>query len=269
MLGALGGLAQTLQGHAVLAQVDPVLGFEAVREVADDARVDVLATQEAVAGRRLDLVHALVQVQERNVEGATAEIVDRDLGLGDDGEPAVSQGRGGGLVDNALDVEAGDAPGVLGGLALAVAEVGRNRDHGVDDRLAQVFLGDTLHLVEDVGGNLRRRIALVLHADPGVAVVRRGDLVGGVLAVALDFGIGELAAHQSLDRRDRVFRVGHRLAFGDLAHQRLALAGERDYRRRGSRTLGVGDDQGLQPLDDGDARVGRAQVDADDAAHGV
>jgi hypothetical protein len=64
-----------------------------------------------------------VQVQERNVEGATAEIVDRDLGLGDDGEPAVSQGRGGGLVDNALDVEAGDAPGVLGGLALATASM--------------------------------------------------------------------------------------------------------------------------------------------------
>jgi hypothetical protein len=32
---------------------------------------------------------------------------------------AEGQGRGGGLVDDALDFQAGDAAGVLGGLALA------------------------------------------------------------------------------------------------------------------------------------------------------
>ena len=83
-----------------------------------------------------------------------------------------------------------------------------------------------------------------------------------------NLGVGLFAPHQPLDRRDGVLGVGHRLALGNLAHQRLALAGKGDHRRRGSRTLRIGNDQGLQSLDDCYARVGRAEIDADDSAHG-
>jgi len=46
--------------------------LEPFGEQAHDARIDVFATQKAVAARRLDLVHAFVQVQKRDIERAAA-----------------------------------------------------------------------------------------------------------------------------------------------------------------------------------------------------
>ena len=84
-----------------------------------DALVEVVAAQAVVAGGGQHLDHAVVDVQNRDVEGAAAQVVDHDL-LGALLIHAVGQGRGGGLVDDALDVQTGDLAGVLGGLALGV-----------------------------------------------------------------------------------------------------------------------------------------------------
>ena len=54
---------------------------------------------------------------------------------------AVGERGRGRLVDDALDLEAGDAAGVLGGLALGVVEVRGDGDDRLGDRLAEVVLG--------------------------------------------------------------------------------------------------------------------------------
>jgi hypothetical protein len=71
-----------------------------------------------VAVGRLHLEHAVADLEDRDVERAAAEVVDGDrlvLLLVE----AVGERRRGRLVDDALDVEAGDLAGVLGRLALA------------------------------------------------------------------------------------------------------------------------------------------------------
>ncbi len=117
----------------------------------DDAHVEVLAAEEGVAvgGQHLELVLALDlrDLDDGDVEGAAAQVVDGDLLVAALLVHAVGQGRGGGLVDDALDLEPGDAPGVLGGLTLGVVEIGRHRDDRLGDRLAQVVLGGLLHLL--------------------------------------------------------------------------------------------------------------------------
>ena len=117
-LGLLGGLFQPLQSHPVRTQIDPLVLAELVGQIVDHALVEVLAAQEGVAVGGLDLEHAVIDLQERNVEGAAAQIEDRDLLVLLLVESVGERGRGG-LVDDPQDGEPGDTAGVLGGLTLA------------------------------------------------------------------------------------------------------------------------------------------------------
>ncbi|ENO96456.1 NAD-specific glutamate dehydrogenase [Thauera phenylacetica B4P] len=206
-------------------------------------------------------------LDDRDVEGAAAEVIHGDLGVARLLVHAEGERGRGGLVDDALDFQPGDAAGVLGGLALAVVEVGRHRDDGLGHFLAQVVLGGLLHLAQDLGGHLRRRDLLAAHLHPGVAVVGLGDGEGHHGDVLLHFLLFEAAADQALDREQGVPRVGDGLALGRRADQDLAVFGVGDHRRGGARAFGVLDDLRLAAFHHGDAAVGGAEVDADDLAH--
>lgn len=67
----------------------------------------------------------------------------------------------------------------------------------------------------------------------------------------------------ALDRADGAIDVRDGLALGDFADEYLSTLGERDYRRRRAGAFGVGDDGGLAAFEDGDARVGGAEIDTD------
>src|SRR3546814_5432250 len=66
------------RSQPVLAQVDAGILAELVGQVVDDPLVEVLAAEEGVAVGRLDLEHAVADLQHRDVEGAAAEVVDHD-----------------------------------------------------------------------------------------------------------------------------------------------------------------------------------------------
>ena len=119
----------------------------------DQAKVEVLAAQEGVAVGRLHFEDAVADLQDRHVEGAAAEVIDRDQ-AGLLLVEAVGQRRRGRLVDDAQHLEAGDLAGVLGGLALGVVEISGNGDDGLGDLLAEVRLRGLLHLLQHEGGDL-------------------------------------------------------------------------------------------------------------------
>ena len=139
--------------------------------------VEVLATEEGVAIGRQHFELALAidfgDLDDRDVEGAATQVIHGDLAIAAGLVHAIGQRRRRRLVDDALDVQARDAAGVLGGLALRIVEVGRHRDDGFGHRLAEIVLGGLLHLHQHARGDLRRRHLLALHLDPGVAVVGR------------------------------------------------------------------------------------------------
>ncbi len=256
---------QTLEHHLVLGDVDAAVLAELGAEVVDDLLVDVVAAEVGVAVGADDVDHVLADLEDRDVEGAAAEVVDRDqlvLLLVE----AVGERRRGGLVDDALHIETGDAPGVLGGLALRVVEVCRDGDDRLGHGLTEIVLGRLLELAEHVRGHLGRRHLLAADVEGHAAVVASHDVVGHAAQVLA--GFVEAMADEALGAVDRPLGVGDGLPLGDLSDEDLTLLGvPAHHRRRQAIALFVDDDLGLFALHHGDDRVGRAEVDSDDLSH--
>ncbi len=97
------------------------------------AVVDVVAAQVRVAVGGQDFEDAVLQLQDGDVEGAAAQIVDGDDAFLALVETVGQRGRGR-FVDQAQHFEPGDAAGVARGLPLRVVEVGRHGDDGFRHR---------------------------------------------------------------------------------------------------------------------------------------
>ena len=172
-----------------------------------------------VAVRALHLEHAVADLEDRDVEGAAAEVEHRDASWRSRFAEAVGERGGRGLVDDAQHVQAGDLAGVLGGLALRVVEVGGHGDHRVRRRGSpRKSGGDLAHLREHHRGDLLRRAEPVADADPGVAVRRRPRCRRARCSAKRRDLLGVVAAaDQALRREHGAARVRDGLALGDLA----------------------------------------------------
>jgi hypothetical protein len=112
-LGLLRGVAEALQGHLVLGQVDPLVLAKLGSIIQSMiGLVDVVAAEVGVAVGALDLDEVFADLEDRDVEGAAAEVVHGDelvLLLVE----AVREGRGGGLVDDARTLSPAILPASL------------------------------------------------------------------------------------------------------------------------------------------------------------
>ena len=133
----------------------PLAVLELLDHPVDDALVPVVTTEVVVAGGGLDLDDALADLEQGHVERAATEVEDQDRLVVALVEAVGQRGRGR-LVDDALDVEARDLAGLLGGLALGVVEVRRHGDDRVGDGLAEVGLGVALELLQHERADLLR-----------------------------------------------------------------------------------------------------------------
>ena len=220
---SLAARAATSSGALVVAACRPRAPACASAQSASSA-VEVVAAERRVAAGGDDLEHALRQPQQRDVEGAAAEVVDRVEALAAVVQP-VGDGRRGRLVDQAQHVQAGQLRGVLGRLALRVVEVGRHGDHRAEQVVASKL------------SSARWRSVARISADTSTgdfdAVARRAARPcparrrSGTAACAVPATSASAAAHEALDRDDGVARVV------GLRRQRV-VADLARARRRGS-----------------------------------
>ncbi len=259
-------LLQALEGELVLGEINALLLLEFARQIFDQPHVEVLAAEERVAVGRLHFEHAVADLEDRDIERAAAEVIDRD-GAGFLLVEAIGERRRRRLVDDAQHLEPGDLAGVLGRLTLGVVEISGNGDDGLGHRTAEIGFGRLLHLLQDEGGNLRGRVLLAVSGDPGVAVGSADDLVGDEAHVLLGHRIVERPSDEALDGEEGALRIGHRLAFCGLADQPLAIVGKGHDRGRRARAFRILDHLGGRALHDSDARIGGAEVDANYFRH--
>src|SRR6185436_14669854 len=116
-LRLLGRFLEALHRERIAPDVDAALLLKFLREVVDDALVEVLATEERIAVRRehLELMLAVDfrDLDDRDVERAAAQVVHGNLAVAALLVHAIRERRGRGLVDDALDLEARDLARVL------------------------------------------------------------------------------------------------------------------------------------------------------------
>mmetsp|Transcript_12037 Transcript_12037/g.30892 ORF Transcript_12037/g.30892 Transcript_12037/m.30892 type:complete len:152 (+) Transcript_12037:1308-1763(+) len=142
------------------------------RQMSHDALVEVLAAQVGVARGGLHFEDAIFHAEQGHVEGTATQVEHENkplrgrygtcvgcaigafvhsrgrAGVDGAGEAIGDSGRSR-LVDDAEHFEARDSPCILGGLPLAVAEIGGDSDDGLGHRSTQVALGGQLELSQD------------------------------------------------------------------------------------------------------------------------
>jgi hypothetical protein len=239
----------------------------AIQEDLGQSAVHVVAAERAVAARRLHLEHAVFQREDRDVERAAAEIVDRERTARILLEPVRERG-GRRLVQETQDLEPREPARVLRGLPLRVVEV---RGDG-DDRAADVLelvLRPLLQGAQDLGAHLDRRDDLVPDTeadDVGLALLRGDELVR---TEPLRLGVVASAAHEALHAHDGLARMHRRARPGQTTHDGRRLLSVGDHARQEDLLVAVLDGDWLAVRDVGDERVGRAEIDADRSGRGL
>ena len=158
-----------------------MVGVEGREDVLDEELVEVVATEVGVAVAGFHLDDAALGDDDRDVEGAAAEVIDEEIFIGGF-LCSVGEGGGGRLVEDALDVEAGEFSGGASGEALALVKKGGDGDDGGGEGAAEGGFCAPLEFAEDEGGNFLRAVVLGAkwQADVFAHVALDGEK-GGVL----------------------------------------------------------------------------------------
>ena len=138
----------------------------------------VVSTQMGVAVSREHLVNVAFrggnELEDGDVEGAAAEIVDRNVAALLFMQP-ISKRRRSRLVDQAQNFQTSELSGVFGRLALRIVEIGGHGNNRAIDAFAEIGFRPIFQFAQNERGNFRRREKLVAEANANDVFARRID----------------------------------------------------------------------------------------------
>ena len=197
-----------------------------------------------VAIRSLHLDDAFANFEHRNIKRAAAKVVHGNRLVLALVEP-VSQSRRRRLVDNSLYVEPCNLARIFRSLALRVIKVSRNRDDSLSHFLAEIIFRRLLQFLQNHRRNLWRGVLLPLRHNRDVVAVPLHLIRDHLQFFA---NLIKPASHKSLDRENRVLRIGNSLPLSDLPHKPFPSLGKSNHRRRSPPSFFIRYNLGLSTL---------------------
>ena len=216
----------------------------------------------SVRGQHLE--HTVIDGQHSHIESTTSQIEHQNVLLTVLLVQTVGNSGGSGLVDNTLHGQTGNGSGILGGLTLSLVEVGRNSHHSVLHLLAQVRLGNLLHLGQHHSRDfLGRELLLTI---VGVHLHHRLSLLVDQaerphLLILLHLRIAELATNHTLHVEHSSLGVDGSLVLGSISNHTLLVVPSH-VGRSNTVTLLVGDNFDLSLAVHSDAGIGSSQINS-------
>ena len=126
--------------------------------------VEIVAAQMRIAVGSDDLENAIVQLEDRNIESAAAQIVNRDDAVLLSVQTVCERGCRR-FVHQPQNIQPGDAAGIFRGLALRVIKVCGDGDDRLGYGRSEKTLGIALQLAQDEGRDFRRREGFLTQLD--------------------------------------------------------------------------------------------------------
>ncbi|MNK92194.1 NAD-specific glutamate dehydrogenase [compost metagenome] len=252
-LGRTGGLQQI----ALRTRIEVGGQAGALDDPASDRVVEVIAAQGAIAAGSQDFEDTAGQAQNRNIEGAAAQVINRDQAFGVLIQ-TVSHGCRGRLIEQTQHVQTGQLGRILGGLTLSVVEIGRNGDHRAHQFATQGRFSTLTQDLEDIGRDFHRAFRALDRVDERHVRLATDKAVRQLLAQLLD--VGQTTTHQALDRQHGVQGIGGGSQFGGFANLD-AIGVVAHGRRQDDPPFCVGKWLGKTTAQCSDQRIGSAQVD--------
>ena len=223
-----------------------------------DAVVEIVSPQRRIAAGGHHLEHSLGQLQDGNIERSSPQVIHR-INAFRGIIQAVGDGSSRRLVEQAENIQAGQAGGILGCLALRIIEVGRHGNDCTDQIATQRRLGTRLERFQDFGRGFDRTLDAGMglqldHAGRFDEVVRHRFDVSDVLGAP---------PHEALDGHDGVLWIDCLVLLRVVTDFSTAIGVVAHHRRQQRAALLVVQADGQAAADGGDQGIGRTEVDAD------
>jgi len=139
--------SESSQGSVVVGDIDTGLSLEHSEAIVNECVVEIFSSQVSVSISCLHFKYAILNSEQGDIESATSQIEDQNIALLSVlFVQSIGDSCGGWFVNDSGNVESGDGSSILGGLSLRVIEICWHSDYSLADGLAEVSLGDLLHL---------------------------------------------------------------------------------------------------------------------------
>merc|ERR1719316_390370 len=215
----------TMLASKVLATVLPL---EVLNAEVHNAIIKVLASKVRVTCSGFHLEDPIFNRQQGDIEGTSTHIVDQHVALARGLlVKTIRDGCSSGFVDDPEYIQTSNGACILGGLALRVVEVSRDRDNGIVHFSAKVGLSCLLHLHENHGANFFCMKLFVfthgIHHNDGLVPSAALNFERPQLDICLNGWIIELATNEPFGIKDSVLWIACNLVLCRITNQALRI----------------------------------------------